>query len=77
MEKLISTKEIAKEYGLSYARVNNYVAMGVLPVVRRDGIKRWHERTEIKRRMEKIIELMNKGYTLSSIRDQFEGENKK
>lgn len=77
MENLISTKEIAQEYGFSYARVNHYVAMGVLPVVRRDGVKRLHDKKEIKRRMEKIIELKNKGYTLSSIRDQFKEENKK
>lgn len=70
MEKLISTKEIAEKYGLSYARVDHYIRLGLLPVVKREGAKRMHDEKKIKRRMEKIIKLKNKGYTLSSIRDQ-------
>lgn len=77
MARLISTKEIAEKYNLSYQIINHYVRVGLLPVVKREGFKRLYDEIETKRRMKKIVDLKNKGYTLPSIRDQLEGEGKK
>ncbi len=76
MKKTITTKEIAEKYGLSYQTVNHYTRLGLLIVVRREGYRRVYEEKEVRRRIEKIIELKNQRYTLHLIRNQFDKEAK-
>ncbi|MBI4708474.1 MAG: MerR family transcriptional regulator [Candidatus Omnitrophica bacterium] len=77
MAKLISTKEIAQKYNLSYQIINHYVRVGLLPIAKRNGFRRLFDEIETKKRMKKIIELKDKGYTLALIRDQLEEEGNK
>jgi len=71
MRKLISVKDIVKNYNLSYQMVNHYTRMGLLVVVKRKGYKRLYDKQATEKRLKVIIKLKNQGYTLPLIRDQF------
>lgn len=73
--KLISAKDIMKEFNISYQTINNYTDRGFLNVVAKRSRKRMYNYNEVKERLAKITEWVNEGYALRLIRRMLnEGE---
>jgi len=51
MQILISTREIIRKYGISYARINCLTKKGIFRVVKRVGNKRLYSHEEIGRKI--------------------------
>lgn len=62
-----------KRYGITYQTVNHYTNSGLLQVVNKRGNVRMYVQAEVKRRLVKIMQLMDEGYPLRLIRKQLEG----
>jgi DNA-binding transcriptional MerR regulator len=68
---MISAKGIVKRYNISYQTLNNYTNLGLLIVRKRKGNGRLYRQEEVKRRLETITKLKNRGYPLKLIRNMF------
>lgn len=68
---MISSGEIVKRYNISYQTLNNYTNLGLLIVRKRRGNGRLYKEKEIKRGLESINKLKNRGYPLKLIRNMF------
>ncbi len=64
---LISPKEIVKKYNISYQTLNYYTNLGLLEVKKRRGNARFFNEEEIKKNLDKIVELKDGGYPLRLI----------
>lgn len=71
--KFITVKEIASKYGLSYQIINRYSDAGLLDVVFKKGNVRFYERSQVQKRMRRIITLSEEGYSLMLIRKKLLG----
>jgi len=71
--KLISVKDIMKEFNISYQTINNYTDRGFLNVVAKRSRKRMYDYNEVKERLAKITEWVNEGYALRLIRKMLNG----
>ncbi|HAJ57207.1 MAG TPA: hypothetical protein DCL35_05500 [Candidatus Omnitrophica bacterium] len=65
--KLASARDMAKEFDVSYAAINNYTDMGLLDVVLRKNRTRFYDFEKAKERLALISKLVNEGYTLRVI----------
>jgi DNA-binding transcriptional MerR regulator len=72
-KKTISAKEIVKRFNIPYHTVNYYTAIGLLPVLGKNGNERIYEEKEVKRRLAKISKLIKEGYPLHLIRKKIVG----
>ena len=72
-KKTISAKEIVKRFNIPYHTLNYYTAIGLLPVLSKNGNHRIYDVKEIKRRLEKISKLAKEGYPLHLIRKKIIG----
>jgi len=72
--KLISAQKIIEKYHITYQTVNHYTNFGLLRIVLKKGNVRMYNQIEVKHRLAKITELMNKGYPLRLIKKQL-GDN--
>ena len=68
-ENLITSKEIADKFDISYPTVTHYTNMGFFRVVGKRGNKRLYEESEVKASLVTIKEKVNQGYPLRLIRD--------
>ncbi len=68
-ESLITSKEIADKFDISYPTVMHYTNMGFFRVVGKRGNKRLYDEGEVKAVIGKIREMVNQGYPLRLIRD--------
>jgi len=68
-EKLITSKEIADKFNISYPTVTHYTNMGFFRVVAKRGNKRLYDEDEVRNCLAKIREKVNEGYPLRLIRD--------
>lgn len=66
---MISPREIAKKYNISYQTINYYTNLGLLVVRKKQGNSRLYHNLEVKRALDEITELKNKGYSLKLIRN--------
>jgi len=71
--KLVSAQEIVRRYGITYQTVNHYTNSGLLQVVNKRGNVRMYDQAAVKRRLVRIMELMDEGYPLRLIRKKLEG----
>lgn len=71
--KLISVKEIMRQYNISYQTVNHYTDFGLLPVSVKKGNMRLYNRNQIEKRLKMIRELIREGYSLRLIRKKIVG----
>jgi DNA-binding transcriptional MerR regulator len=71
--KMISAKEIMKRYNISYQIVNHYTNFGLLPVLLKKGNVRFYDKNVVEKRLKKIRELMEEGYSLLLIRRKLIG----
>ncbi len=65
----ISAVEIVKKYNISYQTLNHYTNLGLLSISGRKGFRRFYLDSHIRKRLKKIKELKDKGYTLRAIAD--------
>ena len=70
---MISAKEIAQEYNLTYQTVNYYTDLGLLPVVSKEGNVRYYDRATVQMRLTEISNLKKEGYSLRLIRRRLIG----
>ena len=70
---LISAIEITQKFHITYQAVNHYTNLGLLDVVTKNGNVRVYDRTEVRRRLEKITQLVREGYSLRLIRRKLTG----
>ncbi|MEM7816725.1 MAG: MerR family transcriptional regulator [Candidatus Aenigmatarchaeota archaeon] len=71
--KLISAKDIAIKYNVSYQTVNHYTDLGLLPVALKRGNVRLYDGKLVDRRLKQIRSLMQEGYSLRLIRKRLIG----
>lgn len=71
-EKLISAKDIVKEFNLAYHTINYYTTIGLFRVVKKNGSVRLYDEAVISDRLKKIQAMMLEGYTLRLIRKKLE-----
>jgi len=67
--KLITSKEIADKFNISYPTVTHYTNMGFFTVVGKRGNKRLYDEDKVEGCLTKIKEKVNQGYPLRLIRD--------
>lgn len=67
--RLISAKELVKNFGISYQTLNTYTDLGLLDVVAKKKRLRMYDYHEVKKRLRQISHLINAGYTLRLIRN--------
>lgn len=70
---LISAKEIAGKYRVTYQTINHYTNLGLLPLVCKKGNVRFYDRAQIGRRLNTIGKLASEGYSLRLIRKKLLG----
>ncbi len=69
----ISAAEITRKFHITYQAVNHYTNLGLLDVVTKNGNVRMYDRGEVRRRLEKITQLVREGYSLRLIRKKLTG----
>jgi len=69
----ISAAEITRKFHITYQAVNHYTNLGLLDVVTKNGNVRMYDRGEVRRRLEKIAQLVREGYSLRLIRRKLTG----
>lgn len=70
---MISAKELASEFSISYQTVNYYTDFGLLPVLIKKGNVRFYDRSLVTRRLKEIKGLAKEGYSLRLIRKKIIG----
>jgi len=71
--KMISASDIMTRYNISYQTVNHYTDFGLLPVAAKKGNVRYYNKSLVGKRLKKIKDLMQEGYSLRLIRKQLVG----
>ena len=70
---MISAAQITRKFRITYQAVNHYTNLGLLDVVTKNGNARMYDRGEVRRRLEKIVQLAGEGYSLRLIRKKLTG----
>jgi DNA-binding transcriptional MerR regulator len=73
MSKIITAKEIASKFSLSYQVINRYTNAGLLQVVSKKGNIRIYNRPEVEKRLKQILALIKEGYPFVLIRKKLIG----
>ncbi|TBR15655.1 MerR family transcriptional regulator [bacterium] len=73
MSKVITAKEIASRFNLSYQVINRYTNAGLLQVVSKKGNIRMYDQLITEKRLKQILELINEGYPFVLIRKKIIG----
>ena len=73
LDKMISAKEIARLYRLTYQTVNYYTDLGLLSVVSKEGNVRYYDRESVQVRLAEIANMKKEGYSLRLIRRRLIG----
>ncbi len=71
MKKLITVEEVATLFEVSKATVNYYTNIGLIIVQQKKKNKRLYNKEKVSKRIEKIRDMMNMGYTLRLIQREF------
>ena len=70
---MVSANDIMNKFNISYQTVNHYTDFGLLPVVTKKGNVRFYDKNLVEKRLKKIKDLMQEGYSLRLIRKQLVG----
>lgn len=73
-QKLISAKEIAQKYNLTYQTINHYTNFGLINVISKKGNARLYDEDDTDSRLTKITLLINAGLPLRVIRKTLNDE---
>jgi len=68
-KNLISAKDIAKKFHISYQQVNYYTNLGFFIIYHNEGNQRLYDCRQIDKTLKEIQRLRRKGYSLRLIRD--------
>ena len=71
MRELINVEEVAVKFNVSKATVNYYTNIGLINVHQKKKNKRLYDVEDVSKRIEKIRDMMNVGYTLRLIQREF------
>ena len=71
---LVSAKDIAQKYNLTYQTVNHYTNFGLINVVTKKGNVRFYDEGETESRLAKITQFIGAGLPLSVIRKTLNDE---
>ncbi|MFH1317398.1 MAG: MerR family transcriptional regulator [Candidatus Omnitrophota bacterium] len=71
--KTISAQDIVKKFNIPYHTVNYYTAIGLLPLLRKEGNQRVYNSQTVKYRLNRISTLSKNGYPLNLIRKKLVG----
>jgi len=71
--RIITAKEIAKTYRITYQTVNHYTDLGLLPISRKKGNVRFYNSSIVAKRLKEIRGLAREGYSLRLIRKRLIG----
>ncbi|RKY40988.1 MAG: hypothetical protein DRP76_00810 [Candidatus Omnitrophota bacterium] len=69
-KNLISAKEIAKKFNISYQQVNYYTNLGFFLIYYNEGNRRLYDYRQVERALKEIQKLRRRGYPLRLIRDE-------
>ena len=64
---LISPMQAVQKFNISYQTLNYYTNLGLLEVRKRRGNARLYNEEELKRSLERVVELKDNGYPLRLI----------
>jgi len=70
MKKLITIDEVAKLHDLSKASVNYYTNLGLIDIYQKKKNKRYYDSEYVAKRIGKIRQMLNEGYTLKLIQKE-------
>ena len=71
MRNLITVEEVAQRFDVSKATVNYYTNIGLINVHQKKKNRRLYDVEEVTKRIEKVREMLNMGYTLRLIQREF------
>ncbi|HEC69001.1 MAG TPA: MerR family transcriptional regulator [Candidatus Omnitrophica bacterium] len=69
-KNLISAKEIAKKFNISYQQVNYYTNLGFFLIYYNEGNRRLYDYRQVERALKEVQKLRRRGYPLRLIRDE-------
>ena len=67
---LLSALELVDKFQISYQTLNHYTNLGLLKNSARLGLRRFYEEEDVRKRLQTIKDLQNKGYPLRLIAEQ-------
>ena len=70
-KSLITVEEVAKRFDVSKATVNYYTNIGLIQVCQKKKNRRLYDLEDVSKRIEKIRDMLNLGYTLRLIQREF------
>jgi len=71
MKKMVNVEELAKLLEVSKATINYYTNIGLIEVKEIRRNRRLYDLAEVKKRVEKVREMMKMGYTIKLILREF------
>ena len=72
-KNLISAKDVARRFGLSYPTLNHYTNLGFFRVVIKKGNRRFYQAEEVREKLRVISRMKDDGYPLRLIRKKLVG----
>jgi len=72
-KNLISAKDVARRFGVSYPTLNHYTNLGFFKVVVKKGNKRFFQADEVRSKLRVIARMKDDGYPLRLIRKKLVG----
>lgn len=68
--RLLSALELVSKFQISYQTLNHYTNLGLLKNSTRQGLRRFYQEHDVRRRLRTIKDLQNKGYPLRLIAER-------
>ena len=72
--RLLSALQLVDKFQISYQTLNHYTNLGLLNNSSRQGLRRFYQEDDVRRRLHKIKTLQNQGYTLRLIAQFLNGQ---
>jgi len=72
-KNLISAKDAARRFGISYPTLNHYTNLGFFRIVVKKGNRRFYDAQELQQKLRVIARMKDDGYPLRLIRRKLAG----
>lgn len=70
VRSLLSALELVDKFRISYQTLNHYTNLGLLKNSTRQGLRRFYQEEDVRKRLRTIKDLQNKGYPLRLIAER-------
>lgn len=70
-KNFITVEEVAERFDISKATVNYYTNIGLIQVLQKKKNRRLYDAHDVEKRINKVREMLNMGYTLRLIQREF------